>query len=80
MSAGSLVQGSHRVPVPEWHAVRNSLRSYLHRSANADMGKGDVFDRAICYFTAPYADPKALCSEAFRDAIDSGALESSPGL
>ncbi len=44
------------------------------------LGSGDVFDRAITEFATSYADRNEAYFAEFRAAVDSGDLESAPGL
>lgn len=58
-----------------WILARAHARSADSRAISGYLGKGEVFDRAIGTFAVAYADQNEDDYEAFKAAIDSGAIE-----
>jgi uncharacterized protein (DUF2252 family) len=63
-----------------WTLARAHARSGDRIAIAAYLGGGDGFDRAVCHFAESYADQSERDHAALVEAIDSGRLESVPGV
>jgi uncharacterized protein (DUF2252 family) len=63
-----------------WTLARAHARSGDRMAIAAYLGKGDVFDRAVCDFAEAYADQNERDYKAFTTAISNGQLEAKTGL
>ena len=63
-----------------WTLARAHARSGDRIAIAAYLGKGDVFDRAICDFAEAYADQNDRDYREFAGAVEGGRLEAVPDL
>jgi uncharacterized protein (DUF2252 family) len=63
-----------------WTLARAHARSGDRIAIASYLGKGDVFDRAICDFAEAYADQNERDYKEFASAVEGGRLQATPDL